>query len=289
MSLITRAFIFIAKLAKISQSVNYKNPKRNTQELAASKINKKLKTDEWYIEGYQVITISPPEVTNHHIIFLHGGAYVIEGQDIHRKLVERFVLEHGFKVSYIEYPLAPEKTAVDTHRVVIQAYKEITDKNSTDKFYFFGDSAGGGLAISLLQVFRKKGITPFPIHTAVVSPWLDVTMNNERISEYEKKESILSIKGLKEAGTMYAGNLDPKNPIVSPMFGSAENLGSILIFAGTHEVFFPDCEEFAEKLKHAKGTQAQLIIGEELFHDWIVIPLKESTDTLNKIIEFFKS
>lgn len=289
MSLITRTFIFIAKLVKLSENVNYKNPKRNMQELAPSKINKKLKTDEWFIEGYQVITISPPEVTNHHIIFLHGGAYVIEGQDLHRKLIERFVLEHGFKVSYIEYPLAPEKTAIDTHRVVIQAYKETTSKNPTDKFYFFGDSAGGGLAISLLQVFREKGITPFPIHTTVVSPWLDVTMNNKSISEYEKKESILSVKNLKEAGAMYAGDLDPKNPIISPMFGSTENLGSILMFVGTHEVFFPDCLVFAEKLKHAKGTHTQLIVGEELFHDWVVIPLPESMNTIKTIVEFFKS
>lgn len=259
------------------------------QELAPSKINKKLKTDECFIEGHQVITISPLENTDHHIIFLHGGAYVVEGQDIHRKLAERFVLEHGFKVTYIEYPLAPEKTAIDTHRVVIQAYKEITNQNPTDKFYFFGDSAGGGLAISLLQVFREKSITPFPIHTAVVSPWLDVSMGNKQISEFEKKEAILSVKSLKEAGEMYAGNLDPKNPLVSPMFGSTENLGSILIFVGTHEIFFPDCVEFAEKLKHSKGTQSQLVIGEELFHDWIVIPLKESADALNKIVEFYKS
>lgn len=289
MSLLSRAFIFIAKLAKLSESVNYKNPKRNTQELASSKINKKLKTDEWFIEGHQVITIFPPENTSHHIIFLHGGSYVIEGQDIHRKLIERFVLEHGFKVSYIEYPLAPEKTAIDTHRVVMQAYKEITTKNPTDKFYFFGDSAGGGLAISLLQVFQEKKITPFPIHTAVVSPWLDVSMSNEKISEFEKKEAILSVKGLKEAGAKYAGELDPKNPIVSPMFGSTENLGSILIFVGTHEVFFPDCVEFAEKLKNSKGTQSQLIIGEELFHDWVVIPLPESIKTINSMVNFFKS
>jgi acetyl esterase/lipase len=289
MSLITRTFIFIAKLAKLPERVNYKNPKRNIMQFAASKINKKLKTDEWFIEGHQVITISPPQVTNHHIIFLHGGAYVIEGQDIHRNLAERFALEHGFKVSYIEYPLAPEKTVIDTHRVVLQAYLEITKKNPDDKFYLFGDSAGGGLAISLLQVFREKGITPFPIHTAVVSPWLDVTMNNERISEYEKKESILSVKSLKEAGVMYAGELDPKHPFVSPMFGSTENLGSILMFVGTHEVFFPDCVAFAEKLKNSTGTHAQMIIGEELFHDWVVVSIPESIKTINTIVNFFKS
>lgn len=289
MSLLSRTFIFIAKLAKLSERVNYKTPKRNTREFAPSKLNKKLQTDEWFIEVHQVITISPPEMTNHHIIFLHGGAYVIEGQDVHRRLAERFALEHGFKISYIEYPLAPEKTVMDTHRVVIQAYKEITTKNPTDKFYFFGDSAGGGLAIALLQVFREQNIMPFPIHTAVVSPWLDVTMSNERIGEYENKDAILSLKNLKEAGAMYAGDIDPKNPIVSPMFGSTENLGSILMFVGTHEVFFPDCIEFVEKLKQANGTNAELIIGEELFHDWVVVPLPESMNTIKTIVNFFKS
>lgn len=289
MSLLSRAIIYIAKLTKLSQSIDYKNPKRNTKELAVSKINKKLKTDEWYVEGHQVITISPVEMSSQHIIFLHGGAYVIEGQELHRKLVERFALEHGFTVSYIEYPLAPEKNVIDTHRVVLQAYLEITKKNPNDKFYLFGDSAGGGLAIALLQVLREKSITPFPIHTAVASPWLDVTMSNKQISEYEQKEAFLSVKDLKEAGVKYAGSLDPKTPIVSPLFGSTENLGSILIFVGTHEVFFPDCVAFAEKLKNSTGTHAQLIIGEELFHDWVVVSIPESTKTINTIVNFFKS
>lgn len=289
MSLLSRAIIYIAKLTKLSQSIDYKNPKRNTLELAASKINKKLQTDEWYIEGHQIITISPAEISNQHIIFLHGGAYVIEGQDLHRKLVERFALEHGFKVSYIEYPLAPENNAIDTHRVVLQAYLEISKKNPDDKLYLFGDSAGGGLSIALLQVLREKGITPFPIHTAVVSPWLDVTMSNEQISEFEQKEAILSVKSLQEAGAKYAGNLDPKTPIVSPMFGSTENLGSILMFVGTHEIFFPDCVAFVEKLKNSTGTYAELMIGEELFHDWVVVPIPESIKTINSIVNFFKS
>jgi epsilon-lactone hydrolase len=289
MSLLSRTIIYMFKLAKISQRIDYKKPKRNTQELAASKINKKLKTNEWHIEGHQVITISPAENSNQHIIFLHGGAYVIEGQDVHRKLIERLVLEHHFKISYIEYPLAPEKNVIDTHRVVLQAYKEITQKNPNDKFYLFGDSAGGGLAVALLQVFREKDITPFPIHTAVVSPWLDVTMSNQQISEFEAKEAILSVKELQAAGAKYAGNLDPKTPIVSPMFGSTENLGSILMFVGTHEVFFPDCVAFAEQLKNSTGTHAELIIGEELFHDWIVVPIPESIKTINTIVNFFKS
>ncbi|MFN3492809.1 MAG: alpha/beta hydrolase fold domain-containing protein, partial [Anaerolineales bacterium] len=174
-------------------------------------------------------------------------------------------------------------------RVVMQAYQEITNKNPTDKFYLFGDSAGGGLAISLLQVFREQNITPFPTHTAAASPWLDVTMSNERVNEFENKDAILSLKNLKEAGAMYAGGLDPKHPMVSPMFGSTENLGLILMFVGTHEVFFPDCVAFAEKLKHSKGTQSQLVIGEELFHDWVVIPLPESIETIKTIVNFFKS
>ena len=57
--------------------------------------------------------------------------------------------------------LAPENTVDKAHKVVMDAYRQITSKYKHDEFYLFGDSSGGGLALAFLQILKNK--KDFPI------------------------------------------------------------------------------------------------------------------------------
>ena len=70
-------------------------------------------------------------------------------------------------------------------------------------------------------------------------------MSNPDILKYEKEDCILSVPGLKMAGSNYAGSWDIKDYRVSPVFGNFSGLGRISIFIGTGEIFIAD----AHKLK----------------------------------------
>ena len=224
---------------------------------------------------------------NRHVIFLHGGGYVLRAVKSHKNIVERMVKKYNLKVTFIDYPLAPEHTADKTHEVLVKAYKSVTQKNRNDKFYFFGDSAGGGLALAFLQEARDKNIIPFPEKTVLMSPWPDISMTNKEIKKFEKKDPLLPVQSLIKIGKQYAGNLDLKSPLVSPIYGNMDNLGEIMLLFGTNEVFYPDCMKLSDMLNVAKGTVVEPYIGKNLCHDWILAPLKETGKALDAIGEFY--
>jgi acetyl esterase/lipase len=250
------------------------------------KFNPKLKVDSWDMDGFNILTIHPTNMTGKHVIFFHGGAYVLEAISFHRKLMEKLAIAYGLTVSFIDYPKAPEYTYLTTVDVVNKAYLEIVSRYPKDDFYLMGDSAGGGLALVLLQILRDKGITPFPKKTVLISPWLDLSMSNPDIPEYESLESLLPVKGLIYTGKMYAGGEDLRNPLLSPIYGDLSDLGKILLIFGTNEILYPDCMALVEKLSRSQGSTIEIILGENMMHNWIIFPFPESRDGIIRIAQF---
>ena len=173
------------------------------------------------------------------------------------------------------------------HKVVMDTYEKITEQHKDDEFYLFGDSSGGGLALSFLQRLKGKKELPFPSKTVLMSPWVDVSMTNEEIKDFEEKDPILPLNGLIVTGKQFAGDLDVKNPLISPIYGNMDNLGEIFLIFGTNEILYPDCLKLSDMLEIAVGTTVEIKIGENLCHDWILAPLKESEETVNEIGDFF--
>ena len=289
MSLLSDIAVPVAKLvnAKRGNEKAMENPRRDTDFFNRKNFRKEFIAEEEFIDGFQVITVKTEESLNRHVIFLHGGGYVLRAVRSHKNIVERMVKKYNLKVTFVDYPLAPEYTADKTHEVLMKAYKSVTEKNIGDEFYFFGDSAGGGLALAFLQEARDKDVTPFPKKTVLMSPWPDISMTNEEIKDFEEKDPLLPVQSLIKAGKQYAGNLDLKSPLVSPIYGNMDNLGDIMLLFGTNEVLYPDCMKLSDMFDIAIGTRMELYIGENLCHDWILAPLKETDEALDAIGKFY--
>ncbi|MBT4729447.1 MAG: alpha/beta hydrolase [Bacteroidetes bacterium] len=265
------------------------NPERGTNEISASKINKKLQVEERIVNGFKVLTFQSPSATNKHIVFFHGGAYVAEAMKGHRILIEKLALIYHFKVSFIDYPLAPENDATLCLQMIQQAYIELIAANLNDEFYLLGDSAGGGLALSLLQLLRDNNRTIRPKKTVLLSPWLDISMSNPEILNFVDKDVLLSLSGLNECAKLYAREMDLKNPKVSPIYGNLENLSEIKVFVSTHELFYPDCSLLKSKIDSVQGSTIDLSFKKEMIHDWLVLPIPESDETIQEVADFFMS
>ena len=289
MSLLSDIAVPVAKLvnAKRGNEKAMENPRRDTDFFNRKNFRKEFIAEEEFIDGFQVITVKTEKSLNRHVIFLHGGGYVLRAVRSHKNIVERMVKKYNLKVTFVDYPLAPEYTADKTHEVLMKAYKSVTEKNKGDKFYFFGDSAGGGLALAFLQEARDKHVTPFPKKTVLMSPWPDISMTNEEIKDFEEKDPLLPVQSLIKVGKQYAGNLDLKSPLVSPIYGNIDNLGDIMLLFGKNEVFYPDCMKLSDMFDIAIGTRMELYIGENLCHDWILAPLKETDEALDTVGKFY--
>jgi len=262
-------------------------PARGGNAVSKKKMKRSLQIKEWELDGFKLLTAENSSTENKHIIFLHGGAYIAEANAGHRRIIEKLALSYNFRVTFIDYPLAPEHQAAYTMEILHKAYKAILKNSKEDTFYLFGDSAGGGLALSFMQVLRDEGELELPEKTVLLSPWLDISLSNKEIENFLDKEVLLHFESLRECGRLYAGNLDLKDPRISPIYGNLDHLNTIKVFASNYELLYPDCVLLKEKADSARGTSLELTIRDRMIHDWVILPGRESERTLKEIADFF--
>jgi acetyl esterase/lipase len=241
--------------------------------------------DDW-IDGFHLLNVRGCPENKRHVIFMHGGAYIVEATTGHLKIIERLVHQFGLHVTSIDYPLAPENTAETTHRFLLKAYNEITAQHPDHAFCLMGDSAGGGLALALLQVLRDEKHAIIPDRSVLVSPWVDLTLSNPDMIALEKKDFVLSIDDLSYAARTYTGGLSLTDYRLSPIYGNLDHLGDILLVTSTNEILYPDCLLLAKKLEMARGTTVRLDVKKGLFHDFIILPGRQSARTAADIGRF---
>lgn len=202
---------------------------------------------------------------NRTILYLHGGGYVFCSPRTHRDLVLRIARVTKARMLSIDYRLAPENphpAAVDD---ALAAYQWLLD-NGTEpsRMAVMGDSAGGGLALALIQILRDRKI-PLPACAVCMSPWTDLTGTGASVQEKEKVDPLIHPNLIADFARLYAPENDLALPSVSPLFGDFSGLPPILIQVGTDEVLLDDSRRVAEKAAKA-GTQVELQIWPRMMH-----------------------
>ncbi len=223
------------------------------------------------------------------ILYFHGGGYATGSIAAHRGIVAKFVRAAGVPALLFDYRLAPEHpfpAAVDD---AVAAYRYLLAQGvEAAHIVFIGDSAGGGLALATLLALRVQGL-PLPVGAAVMSPWTDVTnsgaswVSNAQADPLTWKESQVVF------AAYYAGEHDPADPLISPLFGDLHGLPPLLIYVGGDETLLDDSTRFAAKAQ-AAGVQVTLHIGAGLFHCYpACAPLfPEATQALAEIGQFVR-
>ena len=289
MSLQANIITFSLRLTNAKKLVenSFRNPLRSTKPLTPENIKKLFDVSEFQIMNKSIITVQPKSnAGNTHILFFHGGAYVVEGNTMHWKIIETIVQKLNCKVSYIDYPLAPEYTYKTTFKMVQESFDRLTKEYPNEEFIFMGDSAGGGLALAFAQKLLNENAAIQPVKNILFSPWLDLSMQNPEIKKQELVDKLLPLQGLINAGLQYSGGDDMNNYLFSPINGKFEGLGKTLVFYGTHELFYPDCKLLAERVKGIGNFTFHEF--PEMQHDWVIFPIPEAKEALDLAIDFIK-
>ena len=260
--------------------------------VATSKLPKDVfKEYEFFQEKFlkrDVFIISPKEEKkNKVILYLHGGSYVGELEKYHWNFFKDIIDDTGATVIVPDYPLTPEHTYLEVFAIMEPLYKNIVDKLGKDiEFTIMGDSAGAGLALALYQRNGKLKHR-LPDKTILISPWLDVRMNNPEIDKI--KDPVLKKPLLKISGQKYAGKNGMKSYLVNPILGPTNKLKNIYIFSGTLDMLNPDARRFAE----ANEGKVKLIEYENAIHNFALMKHKKrvihAKDGYNKIVEILNS
>nr|POE89811.1 ab hydrolase superfamily protein c4a8.06c [Quercus suber] len=108
------------------------------------------------------------------ILYIHGGAYYFGSVDEHRYQMQRHARKLKARVLAPRYRLAPQYPFPCGLYDCIAVYLYLLEHFPPEQILFGGDSAGGGMVLSLLVVLRDQGL-PLPAGTILLSPWVDLT------------------------------------------------------------------------------------------------------------------
>lgn len=122
----------------------------------------------------------------------------------------------GIRVFSFEYRLAPEHPFPAAFDDAKKAYEYVLGQGySPGNIIAFGESAGGGLAVSnILRLIAEGKEAPKCLVT--ISPWSDLTATGQTYFLNEDKDPLLRGKYLKRLADSYVGDDSPLNPYISP-------------------------------------------------------------------------
>ena len=216
------------------------------------------------------------------VFYLHGGAYFMDFTRSHWRLIDTLIQKADAQVIAPAYRRVPFATWKEAFDLVVPLYRQYREAHPDQKVVLMGDSAGGGLSLALTEQFKSEGI-PLPDELVLLSPWVDVSMENEQIKDYEEVDPFLSPEPLSLCGKQWASDLDVHDPRVSPIYGDVKGLRNVTVFVGTDGILYPDITKFYSMLDNDPSNE--LIVGEEMNHVYPLFPIPEARPAVEKIIQ----
>lgn len=255
-------FIFLGIIFWIKQASVSKIPIR---------VRKICKIRKYKYQKRKVFVMKNRKSSNSNItiLYLHGGSYVAGIMKEHWMFLGNIC--KNIKNSTIivpDYPLPPKYNYKDVFEVMEGLYEEVINKVGKEKLVVMGDSAGGGLALALMQKISIQSKSQ-PEKLILISPWLDIKMENPKIDEVQKLDKVLNKNALKLAGNLYLGKGNKDNYLTSPIDGPLDKIKNLTIYTGTYDILNPDVEKLREKCKK-ENVNINIKETKKAAHIWIL-------------------
>ena len=224
------------------------------------------------------------------IIYFHGGAYVLGSAAAYRNLVGQIAARAKVAIFIADYGLAPEHPFPAAVNEAAAIYRGLA-ASGMSKLVIAGDSAGGGLALALLQSVSSAAndeTMPKPLAAVVMSLWADLALTGESMETRAESDPILTRDALNQAAQLYLGNKDRHDPKASPLYGEVTGLPPVMFHVGEDEILLDDSRRFANRIEAAGGV-AQLHIWEGMTHVFPSnVSLQAAKDALDEIGAFLR-
>jgi epsilon-lactone hydrolase len=209
------------------------------------------------------------------IMQLHGGGYLIGFSDWYRRLALKYSkISKGASVLSVDYRIAPQYTFPAALLDAITAWNWLISQGyKPENIIVVGDSAGGNLALALIEKLRDEGYV-LPAAVVCMSPWTDLATEGVSYEENRYKDPLFGeptprkgkpIPVRKFNAIAYAGTTNLHDKYLSPAYGDYSNFPPMLIQVGTYEILESDAVTVFEKAK-AVHVEATLSRYEGMFH-----------------------
>ena len=204
------------------------------------------------------------------LVFFHGGGFCSGSILSHRRLVTEAGRKAGRRTLAVGYRLAPEHPFPAAFADALTAWRFLREQGIAAKdIAIGGDSAGGGLALVLMNHLRDAR-SELPACAWLVSPWTDLAMTGSMLAAKEAVDPLIHEGYLRELAEAYVPkSMDRTDPRVSPLYSNLAGLPPMLIQVGSDETLLAD----ATRLAAAAGAAAVAVtleIWPHMIHAWPV-------------------
>jgi acetyl esterase/lipase len=221
---------------------------------------------------YRTTASESPDAGNY-VLFLHGGGFINEIVRAHWRIVGDLTRNAGVRCVVPIYPLAPRGTAKEVVPATGELLRQLLADAGAATVTVVGNSAGAALGLAAVQWLRDAGYRQ-PGGLVLISPGGDFSISRPEQTVIAARDPINDIPGAREAGRLYAGELDVRHPYVSPLNGDFAGLAPMVVFSGTRDLFYPDSVDLVAKAR-AAGVPAELHLLRDQPHNYAGLPTPE--------------
>ena len=209
----------------------------------------------------------PPDAKPGVLLYIHGGGYVACSPSTHRPIASALARMTGRRVFSVDYRLAPEHRFPAALDDVIEVYRRLLETEEWGtSIAVAGDSAGGGLALSLLVAARDAGL-PAPVCAVCFSPWTDLASAGASSRENDGRCAMFHMENGPDFAAAYLGDASPTDPRASPLYADLSGLPPVLLQVSSTELLLDDARRLHERIQLVYGL-SEITIYEDVFHVW---------------------
>jgi epsilon-lactone hydrolase len=215
-------------------------------------------------------SLAPGSERSRVLLYFHGGGYCSGSIISHRRLVTEAGRAARMRTLAIDYRRAPEHPFPAAHEDAMAAWRFLRRQDvAANHVAVGGDSAGGNLALALIQHLRATG-EPLPGCVWLISPWTDLTMSGATLASKDVIDPSIHKAYLEELAAAYVPPaIDRKNRLISPLYADLSGFPPVLIQVGSAETLLDDAVRIAAAAG-AADVPVTLEIWPQMIHAWPV-------------------
>lgn len=211
--------------------------------------------------------VTPKDFDDNVVLYLHGGGYVSCSAATHRPITAALARLTGSRVFSVDYRLAPEHRFPAAADDVVAAYRWLLEQGvSASRIAVAGDSAGGGLVLSLLLQARDRGLAP-PSCGVCFSAWTDLAGTGASVRLNDGHCAMFRTANIAEFAGAYLGTQSRFESYASPAHADLSGLPPLLLQVGSTELLLDDSRLLHHKIEKSGGS-SRIEIFDDVFHCW---------------------
>jgi acetyl esterase/lipase len=257
--------------ANVPQTLQQRREGTDKWQNGAGEASKKLypaNVAEETIAGVPVRVVTPltiaPEKRDRVLINLHGGGFNSDSGSLSETIPIANL--SGVKVVAVLYRLAPEHPFPAALEDAIAVYKELLKTHKSEHIGIYGTSAGAILTAEVTVKLKQLGL-PLPAVTGIFSGKGDLSQPADSNAMYALNGLSGHLSPPKQgvSDTSYIGTMDPKDPVLSPLYADLHGLPPTLFVTSGRDVLLSGTTILHRAYLRA-GVDARLVVFEALPH-----------------------